>query len=484
MAYFLGVDQGSNSSRAVLFDVNGDVITTASETVALTRSEGGRVEHDADQLLNSVDRVIQQVLSELDRREQAQVRACGIATQRSTALAWDAGGQALGPALSWQDVRAKDMLADLEPHAQLIMQQTGLPLTPYYSASKMHWLLHCSSAVMRCPRERLRLSPLASFLLYHLLENRPYRIDYSNAQRSLLFDLETLAWSERLCHWFGLDPVLLPECTPMCAAYGELRGAGIPVTAVCGDQNAAMYGSGQLGADMALVNIGSGAFILRELDRFSITAKQLTGIAFADGENVAYMREATINGAGNALTWAERQWQIDDRLERLPQWLRAIDNPPVFLNTIGGLGTPWMQGGLHSYFIGAGDFSNAERIVAIIESIVFLIQVNLELMHAEAPLRKLRLSGGLSNLDALCQKLANLSGLEVERAGMAEATARGVAWLAAGRPANWQHSPSGGDAAIIDYRPEQDEALRNRYEIFRKGMRQLLDNKPVDGSAI
>ena len=424
MNFYLGVDQGSNSSRAVLFDSNGAVVADAAQKVTLVRSDTGRVEHDAVRLLDSVTCVIRQVLSGLDDQQLEQVSACGIATQRATALAWDAYGKALSPALSWQDVRAESLLKKLESHEQEIRRLTGLPLTAYYSASKMNWLLNESDRVKQCAADELRISPLISYLLFHLLDNRPYAIDYSNAQRTQLFALDSLSWSEQLCGWFGLDSRLLPDCMPMCSHYGNLADTHIPVTAVCGDQNAAMFGIGALEQGVALVNIGSGAFVLRELDQFSNSTSQLTGIAYADMNKVSYMREATINGAGNALVWAEQQWHVDDLLSRLPDWIEQVDDPPVFINSVGGLGTPWMLGGTKPSLIGSGDYSEAGKIVAVIESIVFMIQVNIELMTAEAPLKKLCVSGGLSKLDGLCQKLSNLSGFEIERSDITEECVR------------------------------------------------------------
>ena len=482
MNYYLGVDQGSNSSRAVLFDDNGKLVASASQKVILNRDNAGCVEHDTDQLLDTVTRVIQQVLSGLDEQQLGQVAACGIASQRSTVLAWDVNGAALSPALSWQDVRAENLLEKLKPHEQEIRRLTGLPLTPYYSASKMRWLLNESDSVKQCAHDALRLSPLISYLLFHLLENKPYVIDFSNAQRTQLFELDSLTWSQRLCHWFDVDQRLLPECVPMRANYGQLAGTRIPVTAVCGDQNAAMFGIGALDRGVALVNIGSGAFVLRELDQFCNSTNQLTGIAYSDSNHVSYMREATVNGAGNALNWAEKHWHIEHLLDSLPQWMKQVSQPPVFINSVGGLGTPWMQAGLHSSFIGNGNFTDAEKVVAVIESIVFMLQVNLELMTAQAPLKRLRVSGGLSKLDGLCQKLSNLSGYELERANVIEATARGVAWLAAGRPHNWNSVEPEKAEECMRFVPQQDETLLARYQIFKTEMKRLLDNVKRTGA--
>jgi len=473
MSYFLGIDQGSHSSRAVLFDGNGDVVEQASQKIVIDRPVTGQAEYDAGQLLNSVEHVVKHVLDAFDMRKNEQVAACGIATQRSTVLAWDVSGRALCPALSWQDVRAQGLVAELKQHEREIRRLTGLPLTPYYSAGKMNWLLNQHETVKQHPREKLRLSPLVSYLLFHLLDNRPFVIDYSNAQRTQLFDLDALAWSERLCGWFDIDRRYLPECRPMCAGYGKLFATNIPVTAVCGDQNAAMYGTGKLEQGTALVNIGSGAFVLRELDRFSSSTTQLTGVAYADDDNVSYMREATINGAGNALSWAEKQWGVENLIDSLPDWMRTVKDPPVFINSVGGLGTPWMQGNIAPAFVGNGTYTDAEKVVAIIESIVFMIQVNLDLMAVEAPLKQLRVSGGLSKLDGLCQKLSDLSGYVVERSNVAEASARGAAWLAAGRPPSW-NSNRPDEPASGRFVPQQADGLASRYRLFKTELNRIL----------
>jgi glycerol kinase len=260
----------------------------------------------------------------------------------------------------------------------------------------------------------------------------------------------------------------------MNSDYGRLIGSRIPVRSVCGDQNAAMFGFGAPGPDVALVNIGSGAFVLREIDQFSRSASQLTGIAYADEQAASYMREATINGAGNALSWAEQHWNMDHLSDRLPEWLMRVEQPPVFINAVGGLGTPWMRGGMPSFFVDDADYSDAEKAVAIIESIVFMIQVNLELMAAEAPLKRIRVSGGLSNLDGLCQKLGNLSGLDIERTVITEATARGVAWLAAGRPQSWGEGDNDNGVETVSFKPQHDQALHARYQQFRSGIERLL----------
>lgn len=465
-ALFLGIDQGTRTSRALLFDEQGNEVASAHAKVDLNRFDGGRVEQGAGQLSASVKNVVQTVLQ--SHGDVNSVKACGIATQRSTVLSWTNEGVANGPALSWQDVRGRPLIKSLQPYETDIQKLSGLPLSAHYGASKMRWLFdnfheHGSS------QEQHRLSPLVSFLLYHLLDNKPYQVDHSNAQRTQLMDINTLGWSGQLTKWFGVPESLLPACMPMCADYGVLTESGIPLTAVCGDQNAAMFGVGGMSDSTALVNLGSGAFILRTMPGNKPSANQLSGIAYSDDSTVQYVREATINGAGSALSWLENKYNINDIQTRLNGWLEIVDDPPLFINGIGGLGSPWWQD-IQSDFIDADLSNEAALVVAVVESIIFMVRANLDLVIAESSLKKLRVSGGLSKSNGLCQKLSNLCGLPVERADNPEATARGVAWLAAGKPGHWMKNDS-----VENFRPASDEALHQRYYRFMDELNRKLE---------
>ena len=260
-------------------------------------------------------------------------------------------------------------------------------------------------------------------------------------------------------------------------AHGKLAATGIPVTAVSGDQNAAFFDTGLLTSGTALVNLGSGAFVLSSLPQYQASKKQLSTIACSEDSNVQYIREATINGAGNALEWFEKKYKIRDLWQQLPAWLdtSALDEsgqPPVFINSIGGLGSPWWDNSIEPGFIfgdSASDIAMTEpqpidpssQSVAVIESIVFMICINLEIMQAEQALSRLRVCGGLSQLDGLCQRLSDLSGLPVERLHLPEATARGIAWLAAGKPDGWSH------AEPEIFKPGNNAKLYQRYTKFR-----------------
>lgn len=465
MNYILAIDQGTHASRALLFDPGGQRVASQWCKVDLFRPGPGRAEHNAEELLESVRSTINGLLARLDSSQRQAITACGICTQRSTVVACTRSGDALSHALSWQDVRGADFLATLQARHADIQRLSGLPVSAHYGASKLHWL---SQHLDNRRADDRYLAPWVSYLLLNLLEAKPYAVDHTNAQRTQLMNMQNLQWSESLLNWFAVNASQLPAIKPLCYPYGKLQGGGIPVTAVCGDQNAAVFGAGELPGDTALINIGSGAFILRRLSKAEPGEQLLSGIAYSDANTVEYLREGTVNGAGTALSWASEQYALGDLKPVLQGWLEKIAEPPVFINTLGGLGSPWWQDDLTPQWVGNVPDDKAAIAVAVVESIVFLLQDNLQLMQQEKPILQLRVSGGLSQLDGLCQKLANLSGLQVERMDNPEATARGVAWLAAGRPAHWQQP------AKEIFHARLDTGLTRRYRQFCAQLARLI----------
>ncbi|MFQ5642496.1 MAG: FGGY family carbohydrate kinase [Thiogranum sp.] len=470
MDYILAIDQGTHASRALLLDQDGQVVARSLHPVSLARPRPGQVEQDAEQLLTATQAAVREVLQTLTGAQRGAVCACGISTQRSTVMSWQANGTALSAALSWQDTRGARQTGRLRNRAAAIRALSGLPLSAHYGASKLHWLYRLPD---RPPGARL--GPLAGFLLQRLTREHRYAVDHSNAQRMQLLDIHTLEWSPQLADWFNVPLDRLPPCHPVQHAYGTLAESGVPVTALCGDQNAAWFGSGRPDRNTALVNLGSGAFILAARAGAAAPAELLSSIAFSDQAHCEYLLEGTVNGAGSALQWLQSQWPDEDIRSGLPRWLEQVSDPPLFLNSVGGLGSPWWCQGPEPGFVPAHDTPDTARAaVAVTESILFLVRYNLEIMQQHQAITRLRVSGGLSQLDALCRKLANLTGLPLQRADDPEASARGIAWLAAGRPGNWR-SPDN----IQHFEPQPDSALADRYACFIEQLRARVDN-PVN----
>ena len=466
MNYILAVDQGTHASRALVLDTSGQVVSQSLHPVSLAHPRPGWFEQDAGQIAASVQAAIQEALHALTAHQQAAVCACGISSQRSTVLAWQGNDTPLSMAINWQDSRGEPQLEALRSRASTIHKLSGLPLSAHYGASKLHWL---HQLLGNDPD--IKLGPLVSFLLDKMTGGRRCVVDHSNAQRMQLFDIHALNWSRQLSDWFDVPIQSLPVCLPVRHDYGTLADYDIPVTAVCGDQNAAWFGSGEPDAGTARVNLGSGAFILARRASDSTVPKLLSSIADSDQHSCQYLVEGTVNGAGNALQWLNAQTSAQNIQSRLAVWLEQIAKPPLFLNTVGGLGSPWWKQGLAPKFLPDIDrYSDAERAVAVAESILFLVQYNLEQIQKQQAILRLTVSGGLSRIKPLCQKLANLSGLPVERAEDPEASARGIAWLAAGRPENWCQA---GKTQLFE--PVTDTGLTNRYSQFIEKLREYIE---------
>ena len=459
----LAIDQGTHSTRAIIFDGKGRVVSTAQQPVALNRRSHCEIEQSPDEIRQSMQAVVAAVLNNPDV-DPRQITAAGMATQRSSVLAWDRiTGMPLSPVLSWQDRRVADQLLTMMDHDQHIRETTGLHLSPHYGAGKIQWLIEHVPAVREgLATGTLMLGPLASYLLHHLTASREDVVDDANASRTLLWNLQSRNWDDSLLELFNIPPQVLPVCVPICHDYGLTRRAGIPIKAVNGDQTAALYAHGKPATNTVLVNIGTGAFVLRPVnDPATRPAGLLAGVSHSDRDTASYYVEGTVNGAAAALKWAAERFAVSDLEARLPGWLADIQTPTLFMNTVGGLGAPWWRAGPEPYFLDA-DITAAEAMVAVIESILFLVQANIELMTAQNPaVDSIRISGGLSSLDGLCQRLANLAGLTVERPRQVEATARGIAWQAAGCPDGWSATGNGRQ-----FTPHRDNLLSGRYAQF------------------
>lgn len=465
----LALDQGSHASRAVLFDLTGQQLAEAHIPVATRREGSDRVEQDPDELTRSLQLAIRDAI-ESAAVAGDRIVAAGLATQRSTVVAWDrTTGRALTPAISWQDRRNAEWLNRLQPVEGRVRDITGLPLSPHYGASKLRWCLdHVPPVQQAAERGVLALGPLSSYLVGGLLDAGPCVADPANASRTQLFDPAVLDWSDDLLRMFGVPRAALPECVPTRHGYGvlSLAAARVPLVACTGDQSAAAFASARPDPAFALVNIGTGAFVQRAVPDGAVLPEGiLRSVLYADRAAALYSHEGTVNGAAAAVDWLRDQVAIDlDRaLARLPATAPAGTEPPLFMNGVGGLGAPFWRANFPTEFVGQGD--DDARLLAVLESIAFLLQVNLEAMRRAAPLEGIRVSGGLARCDYLCGCLAALSGLAVERRAVTEATARGVAFLAAGQPPDWRTTP-----VERIFAPDGDAILSARYGRWRTEM--------------
>jgi len=463
---YLAIDQGTHASRAVVLDRRGAVVSQAEQPIGLARPAPDHVEQDGEEMVASILDAARFALLPLGERRH-DVGAAGLASQRSSCACWDRRtGRTLAPLFSWQDRRAHAWLRQFEPQAEAIHRRTGLFLSAHYGAGKLRWALDNVAAV-RAARDSgtLAWGPQASFLVFRLTQERSLLADPQCAARTQLWNIATRDWDPELVALFGLPSGFLPKCVPTCHRFGTIRlgDVSIPLVAVNGDQSAAVFAFGAPEDESAYVNIGTSAFVQRAVRRAPpYLPRSLTGIILDDGAaTTLYSVEGNVNGAGSALEWLRTGLGIGDVEARLPEWLARDGEPPLFLNGIAGLGGPFWKPDFASRFVGDGE--PWQKAVAVVESMAFLLQANIDEMEKSvAPARRIRVSGGVSRLDGLCRRLSSLSGLPVHRRDDPEATARGIGFLAAGRPRPWNDG-----APEETFAPAADAPLRARYARWR-----------------
>jgi len=472
--WYLAIDQGGGSTRAIVYDQLGNVISRAQKSVGVEHPRLGWVEQDAEELVASVLDVLQQICRQLNS-DIKNLRSAGIATQRSNIVCWDnRDGRALSPAISWQDRRAFQWLEAYQSKSPIIRRKTGLLVTAHYGVSKLKWCLDNLPEVQVAQQQGvLAYGPLASYLGFRLMQQPQNLVDPANASRTLLWNIDSQDWDPELLTLFDIPEQFLPRSVATTADYGAIfvGNHAVPFTVMTGDQSAALYAFGRPGLDTVYINMGTGVFIQRPTGNRKVDIENLLcSVVYQDARQSEYVIECTVNGAANALMEVEDALGISgsDAERQFEDWMRRFTRPPLFLNGVAGLGAPYWIPDFPSKFIGEG--TAEEKIIAVAESILFLINVNLKILQAQfEPLKHIVVTGGLSNSDGLCQKLANLVQLPVYRPKQCEATAMGVAYLAAGMPGNWINSQAG-----VNFDAQDEPALHDRFCRWNDAMQAAL----------
>jgi glycerol kinase len=468
--FYLALDQGGHASRAIVFDERGELIAQAFVPIATRRPAPDQVEHDPEEIIDSLFAAIADIAERC--RGRGQVVAAGLATQRSSIVCWERRtGRALSPVISWQDRRNAALVDSLAAYQTEIHTLTGLVLSPHYGASKLRWCVDNIPAVSQAATAgRLAFGPLSSFLLYRLLDERPLVVDPANASRTQLYNPATRDWSTELLAHFGIEARHLPRPVSSRHAFGSLvvGSERVPLCVCTGDQSAVPFAFGPPQFDSAYVNVGTGAFIQRPLAAPLIAAPLLTSVVWSDAKRVTYVLEGTVNGASSALDWFSEVEGVDAHrmLASRDSATISATRAPLFLNGISGLGSPFWIADFASRFVGSGTLE--ERFVALLDSILFLIRVNLdEMQHVGPPLTRIVITGGIASADVICQRLADLTSLPVLRPAEREATARGLAYLVA----NQQPGFAAG-AEPRAFQPAPDVVLLERFLAWLREMRQ------------
>lgn len=442
--YLLAIDQGTTSSRVLLFRTDGTVVSQAQKEFPQYFPADGWVEHDAVQIWQDCLALCQQVLERSGVAATA-LAGIGITNQRETTVLWErASGQPLARAIVWQDRRTADRCAQLKQggHEAMVQARTGLLLDPYFSASKLAWLLDdIPGARARAERGELAFGTIDSWLLWNLTGGAVHATDATNASRTLLFNIHEQHWDPELLALFDIPAALLPDVRDCAADYGRtlpaLLGAAVPVTGIAGDQQAALIGQACFSPGMVKSTYGTGCFMVVNTGREAIPSRHrlLTTVGYRLNGEVTYALEGSIFVAGAAIQWLRDGLRLISDASETEALARSVGSAKgvYMVPAFTGLGAPWWDPHARGALLGlTRDTGIAEVVTAGLEAVCYQSLDLLEAMVADGSTRPtaLRVDGGMVVNNWLAQSLANILGVRVDRPQITETTALGAAYLA------------------------------------------------------
>lgn len=481
----VSLDQGTTSTRAIVFDLRGTALAQAGRPLAQSYPADGWVEHDAGEIWRSSLEVLREAAAKTGR--MSDIAALGITNQRETVVVWDRStGKPIHPAIVWQDRRTFARCEALKAagHEARVSQLTGLLLDPYFSATKIGWILdQVPGARAAAEAGQLAAGTMDCWLVWKLTGGAVHATDATNASRTLMFDIHRGEWSQELLDLFDIPAALLPRVLDCADDFGEMTpdvlGRAIPIRGVAGDQQAALMGQGCTAAGEMKATFGTGAFLLVNTGALQAQSRNrlLTTIGSrVDGET-AYALEGSVFIAGAGITWLGEELGIEggpQAIEAMARQARA-DHGVMLVPAFTGLGAPWWDSEARGAIFGLTRDSGRPEIAAAMFDACALQTCDLiEAMAADAPAAfasgaPLRVDGGMSRSTFFCQRLADLLGREVFQASYAETTALGAALFAglgAGLYLNLAEaaaSAPGGASFLPNLQASQRGALHARW---------------------
>lgn len=445
MEYILSIDQGTTSSRAILFNKQGEIVHSAQREFKQYFPKSGWVEHDAQEIWGSVLSCIASVLTETNVQPE-QVHAIGITNQRETTVVWNKKtGKPVHHAIVWQSRQTTDIIEEWRDagHEEIVATKTGLRLDPYFSASKIAWILdEVDGAREAAEQGDLLFGTIETWLIWKLSGNQTHVTDYSNASRTLLFNIHELVWDKELLETFQIPASMLAEVKD-CS--GELAvtdpsvffGKKIPITGSAGDQQAALFGQACFTKGMAKNTYGTGCFMLLNTGEQAVASDDglLTTIAWGIDGKVTYALEGSVFVAGSAIQWLRDGLRMLRNASDSEAYAKRIESTdgvyvvPAFV----GLGTPYWDSDVRGAIFGLSRGTEKEHFIrAVLESLAYQTKDVLLAMEeaAEMTIDTLRVDGGAVENDFLMQFQSDMLQANVEKARLSETTALGAAYLA------------------------------------------------------
>ena len=487
MPYVLALDQGTTSSRAILFDESGAIRAVAQKEFQQFYPQAGWVEHDPDEILASQFSCAAEALAKAGAAPQ-NIAAIGITNQRETVIVWERStGRPIHPAIVWQDRRTANLCQELEASGagESVAAKTGLVLDPYFSATKLKWILNnVSGARARAERGELAFGTVDSWLIWHLTGGKKHVTDVTNASRTLLFNIVKGEWDADLLKLFDVPATVLPEVAWSSQRVAEATAqnlAGIPIAGIAGDQQAALFGQLCWSAGQAKNTYGTGCFLLENIGTEFVRSKHklITTVAASAQRRLEYALEGSIFIGGAVVQWLRDNLKIIPTSSDVEALAASVKDTGgvVFVPAFVGLGAPHWDAHAAGMLIGLRRETNPGHIArAALEAIAFQVADVLEAVNSEtaAPLTALRVDGGAAVNDLLMQFQADVLGVPVVRPRVTETTALGAAYLAGLATSVWA-SPDDLRARL-----EGDVRFEPRMGATERAERRAKWNKAVE----
>ena len=450
--YIMALDAGTTSNRCILFNQAGDICAVAQKEFTQIFPQPGWVEHDADEIFETQLAVARQALASIGA-SAADIAAIGITNQRETTVVWDKyTGQPVCNAIVWQCRRTTDICSHLraEGLTEAIREKTGLVIDPYFSATKIHWILkNVPGAMAAAQRGELLFGTVETWLIWKLTGGRVHVTDYSNASRTMLFNISTLQWDDDILGRLEIPRSMLPTPMPSSCCYGltepQFFGAPIPISGAAGDQQAALFGQCCYGEGDVKNTYGTGCFLLMNTGKRAFESENglITTIAADTDEEPSYALEGSVFVAGAAIQWLRDEMRMIDSSAQSEEYAKAVPdtNGVYVVPAFTGLGAPYWNQYCRGMVVGITRGCSKEHFVrATLESLAYQTHSVLKSMEQDTGLAisSLRVDGGASANDFLMQFQADILGADVLRPECIETTALGAAYLAGLATGYWQ----------------------------------------------
>lgn len=482
--YVLALDQGTTSSRAILFDKKGNICYKAQHEFTQIYPHTGWVEHNPMEILFSQLQSVMEVMA-ASKATANDIASIGITNQRETTIVWDKStGKPIYNAIVWQCRRTADMCEKIKEDAELtqyIKDHTGLVVDAYFSATKIKWILdNVEGARELAEQGQLLFGTVETWLIWNLTGGAVHITDYSNASRTMVFDVDKLCWDEYLCAKLGIPMAMLPKVEPSSKVYGTVGKsvmgieelAGVPISGAIGDQPAALFGQGCFEKGQAKNTYGTGCFLLMNTGDKRVESKNnlVTGVAWGVGDEVTYAIEGSAFNAGSVIKWLRDDLQLIPSARRCDELAESVPNSNgvYFVPAFTGLGAPYWDMYARGTIVGLTRGANAAHICrSVLEAIAYQMTDLLEAMKQDSDinLSELRVDGGASVSDIMMQIQSDMIRTNVNRPKMVETTAIGAAYLAGLAVGFWK------DTAEIEKIREVDKVFEPKMDIEKREKR-------------